>query len=198
MKRIARAQNSGAPPTERLAGGNVRGSIIRAHLDWVRDHRDRAEIIEFFEVLPPPMHSVVAASWYPFHDLVNVDRVILTRFGNDDLRHLEDVGAYAARHSLGGLYRYLKSSSLHEFFRQSALVRAELQDFGRAKYEDVDETAGRMVHEKDLSYSPLACAAAAGFYRESIRLHSGEDVQAWESSCQCRGDRSCTFELLWT
>ena len=62
MKRIARAQNSGAPPTERLAGGNVRGSIIRAHLDWVRDHRDRAEIIEFFEVLPPPMHSVVAAS----------------------------------------------------------------------------------------------------------------------------------------
>jgi hypothetical protein len=184
--------------TERFAGGNVRGSVVRAHLDWVRDHRDRTEIIEFFELLPPAMRTVVPASWYPFQDLIEVDRVILNRFGSGDLSLLEDVGAYAARRILDGLRRYPRSTSVHEFFRRTALVRTELQDFGAAKYQTVDEAGGRMTHEEEVSCSPIHCATAIGFYRQSIRLHGGAGVQVWESTCQCRGDASCTFELLWT
>jgi len=37
---------------ERLEFGRVKGAIIRAHLDWVRDHRSRAEIIALFEDIP--------------------------------------------------------------------------------------------------------------------------------------------------
>src|SRR5882724_6039324 len=84
---------------EYLAGGRVKGSMIRAHLDWVRDHAAREETIELFESLPPGVRqqvsTVLAASWYDFATLIAVDRTILTFFGHDDVRFLEQLGAYS-------------------------------------------------------------------------------------------------------
>src|SRR5260221_8073226 len=93
---------------ERLAGGRVKGSMIRAHLDWVRDHASRDEIIELFETLPAEVRrevaTVLAASWYDFATLIAVDRTILSLFGGNDERVLEQLGAYSAQKNLSGAY----------------------------------------------------------------------------------------------
>jgi hypothetical protein len=184
-------------PAERFNGGRVKGVMVRAHVDWVRDHRDRDEVIEFFEALPRPMRTVLAASWYEFADVVALDRVIMDRFGHGELSFLQELGAYSARQSLTGVYRFFQRSGVHEFFRRSALLHGQFQDFGTARYDERAGTAGRMIHSHYSSYSPLYCASAIGFYRECIRLHGGMRIEVWETECQCRGDAACVFEMIW-
>lgn len=183
---------------ELFGGGNVRGSVVRAHLDWVRDHRDRTEVIEFFEALPFAMRVVVTAAWYPFENVVNVDRLILSRFGNDDLRVLQDAGAYAARQDVKDFNRHPQRSGVHEFFRTLARLHGQFQDYGTARYREECETRGRMIREKEVSCSPIYCATLTASYRESIRLHGGMNVNVSEPQCQSSGATSCEYEFVWT
>jgi len=183
---------------ERFAGSRVKGTMVRAHIDWVRDHRDRNEIIEFFELIAPRVKTVLSATWYPFEDVVELDRTIMNLFGNGDLRFLQELGAYSARQSLCGVHRAFRRDGVHEFFRHSALLHHRFQDFGSAQYAETGATEGRMVHSGYDSYSPIYCASAIGFHHECIRLHGGTHVTVWESECQCRGDATCTFEMVWS
>src|SRR5689334_21263000 len=129
---------------ERFDGGRVKGVMVRAHVDWVRDHRDRAEVIEFFEEIPRAMRTVLAASWYPFADVIELDRVIMNRFGEGEISFLQELGAYSARQSLGGVYRSFQRSAVHEFFHRSALLHGQFQDFGTAEYQELHDGEGRM------------------------------------------------------
>jgi len=166
--------------------------MVRSHIDWVRDHRDRSEVIEFFEAVPATMRTVLSAAWYPFPDAVELDRIIMNWFGNGDLRFLQELGAYSARLNL------MRGSDAHDFFRRSALLHRQFHDFGTASYRELSPLRGSMMHTAYPSYSPLYCAGAAGFYRECVRLHGGVSVEVAETSCQCRGEEACTFEMVWT
>ncbi len=182
----------------RFAGGRMSGSIVRAHIDWVRDYRDRDEVISFFEALPQVMRNVLAASWYPFDAAMEVDRLIMNRFGNGDPRFLEELGAYSARQALTGVDRFMQPFGIHEFFHRAASLHRRLHDLGTDVYFERAPSAGRFVHIGYCSVNPLYCSTSIGFYRECIRLHGAADVMVRESTCQCAGNNSCTYELSWT
>lgn len=175
--------------------------MIRAHLDWVRDHASRDEIIELFETLPADVRqqaaTVLASSWYDFALLIAVDRTILSLFGGNDERFLEQLGAYSAQKNLSGTYRSLHRDDLHELFSRAALLHRQFQDFGTAEYIEISPRSGCMRHHDYVSYSPLYCASAVGFYRGCIVLHGGKDVEVTETQCQCAGDAACTFVIAW-
>ena len=186
---------------ERLAGGRVKGSMIRAHLDWVRDHASRDEIIELFETLPAEVRqqaaTVLAASWYDFATLIAVDRTVLALFGGSDERFLEQLGGYSAQKNLAGVYRFYQRDDVHDFFSRAALLHRQFQDFGTSEYIELSPTSGCM-HQRDyVSFSPLYCASAIGFYRECVVLHGGIEVEVTEAQCQCAGDAACTFVVTW-
>jgi hypothetical protein len=73
---------------ERLDFGRVKGAIIRGHLDWVRDHGSRSEVIALFEQIPDflryQISTLAPAAWYPFRTLIAVDRLIVDHFGNGE------------------------------------------------------------------------------------------------------------------
>jgi hypothetical protein len=175
--------------------------MIRAHLDWVRDHASRGEMIELFEAFPADVRrqiaTVLAASWYDFATLIAIDRTILAMFGNNDVSFLEQLGAYSAQRNLSGVYRFFQRDGVHEFFRRAVLQQQQFQDFGTSEYNGLSDNAGCMQHSHYSAYSPLYCASAVGFYRECVVLHGGTNVEVMETQCQCAGDGYCTFEITW-
>jgi predicted hydrocarbon binding protein len=186
---------------EQLSGGRVKGSMIRAHLDYARDHASRDEIIELFETLPVAIRrevaTVLAASWYDFSTLIAVDKRIVEMFGNDAPTFPEQLGRYSAEKNLSGVNRFFQRDGVHEFFRRMALLHGQFQDFGTAEYVELAPFSGCMQHRGYVAYSPLYCASAVGFYRECVRQHGGREVDVSELECQCAGDQVCRFAITW-
>lgn len=196
MRNIAEVES--ALSVECFFGGRVKGSVIRPHVDWVRDHGDRSEVIEFFQEIRPAVRVVSASRWYAFEDLIQVDRVIVTRFGNGDPGCMSDIGRYAAQQVLGRVPQPGDSSAIAQFLYRSAVLHHDDHDFGNAIYRSLGEREGQLVRANWTSFSPLYCAMTAGFYREAVRLLGGSNVEVWESECLCRGGAACRFEMMWS
>jgi hypothetical protein len=187
---------------ERLAGGRVKGSMLRAHVDWVRECGTREETIEFFESLSPEVRrdamTVLASSWYSFASLMEIDRRILQIFGKGRVSFLEGLGRHSARRNLASVATMLHDTPPHAFFQRTAMLHRTFQDFGLAEYVPTSETSGSMVQSDYICFSPLYCASATGFYREAILMHGQMSALVVESSCQCFGDEACRFDLSWS
>jgi hypothetical protein len=185
---------------ERLDFGRVKGAIIRAHLDWVRDHGSRGEIIGLFEDIPDLLRyqisTLAPAAWYPFRTLIAVDRMIVERFGNGESKFAHELGAYLAQRTLSDIRRFFGAPGLHDFFRHAAMLHREWYDFGSAEYVETSERSGCLIRRGYGAHSPLDCASIGGFYRECIRIH-GAEAAVRESACRCRADSFCAFDLSW-
>jgi hypothetical protein len=110
---------------------------------------------------------------------------------------LRELGRYSAHLNLSSTYRLYKSTDLHEFFRCSALLHRQFQDFGIARYTQLADKVGAMIHSDYLCFSPVYCQSAIGYYEQAIVLHGAKPQLVIETSCQCAGDKSCAFELEW-
>lgn len=187
------------PLREVVAGGRVKGGMVRAHLDWLKKtHGDDAGA-RLVKALPPQASAEIAStlpsSWCSFDTLVALDRAIAKQYGNNVLK---DLGRFSARINLDTTYRLYKRENIHEFFRRSASLHAQFQDFGTVLYEQNGPQGGRMVHSGYVCFSPAYCASAIGYYEEALRIHGGRNVIVTESSCQCAGDSTCTFVMRWS
>ena len=127
--------------------------------------------------------------------VVTLDRAMAQQFGNSILK---DLGRFSAKINLETTYRLYKREDIHEFFRRSAGLHSQFQDFGTVEYERSNDHGGRMIHGGYACFSPTYCSSAIGYYEEALRIHGGRNVIVTESSCQCAGDASCTFVLRWS
>jgi hypothetical protein len=188
-------------PREVLAGGRLKGGIFRSHLQWVRDHRPPEDFQKLMDALSPEVKkalsgTILATSWFPFAYLIELDREIARLFGaGKDL--YRELGRYSATINLSTTYKLLDRKANHEFFRNSALLHTQFQDFGNVQYEQTGENSGRMVHTNYNSMSPQYCASALGYYEGCVESHGGRSPNVVEVECQCYGDASCTFDISW-
>jgi predicted hydrocarbon binding protein len=190
-------------PRELLAGGKIKGGMMSAHIGWATGGRAAADVSRFWNALPLNLQQslggmILTVNWYEFAHLIAVDRAILKVYGGGDTGVLREVGAYSARLNLNGVYRVYRRSSIHDFLENGARFHPKFQDFGEAAYVKTAPFSGQMIHSRYSSYSPLFCESALGFYRESLQLHGAHRVAVDETSCQCRGAKSCTFTLGWS
>jgi hypothetical protein len=187
---------------EVLSGGHLKGVIFRSHLAWAREHLTPTELEHIWQRLGPEMKTtlggpIVVSSWYPFEWLIKLDRTLIDLYGSRFPDLARDLGRYSARINLTTTYRAFDRESNHDFFRNSALLHSQFQDFGSSIYEALGPTAGRMKLTEYRCYSPLYCVSALGYYEQAIKNHGSTDASVAESECQCLGDKSCTFEMSW-
>lgn len=185
-----------------LEGGHVKGSMMAAHLRWVKEQRPPAEQERFWSSLPRDVHErvsgmILPVQWYDFADLIAVDRAIVNRFAGGDATLLREVGAYSAQINLSGVYKTFTRSSVHAFLDNGARLHNNFQDFGSVLYVKTGITSANMIHTGYSCYSPLFCESAIGFYVQAVTMHGVTDPVAVETSCHCRGDESCTFVIRW-
>lgn len=185
---------------ESIGGGHVKGAMVRAHQEWVKAHQGDAVLEKVFELLPAEasrgLRRVVATSWIPFRDAVAFDRAVAKVVGGREEQLYRELGRYSANQNLTGVYRIFKREDIHDFFRRSAALHAQFQDFGSQIYEATSDTSATIRFPAE-HYSSTHCSSAIGYYEEVIRIHGGTSPSVEETQCLCRGDRECVFELRW-
>jgi hypothetical protein len=188
--------------SEFLGTGRVKGTMLAAHVKWVRDKSSATEYVDFWDLLPRDVRRsigmVLPVKWYDFSNLMAIDHAIVEIFGSRSKSVLRELGAYSAQVNLEGAYKAFTRPGIHEFFTASARLHSQFQDFGDAAYAARGATSGAMTHRHYTSYSPLYCESAAGYYQEAVVLHGGNGVTVNEAECQCRGDGACVFVMRWS
>ena len=186
---------------ESLAGGHVKGSMVRAHLKFVRDRYGDPVAASTVAALPPAVaaeiDAALASSWCRFESLVSLDRAIARVCRREEHALMRELGHYSAQINLSTVYRAFRRHDIHEFFRRGAALHRQFQDFGTTEYEQVSPRRGRIRVRDATCYSPVYCASETGYLEEVIAIHGGKEVTILESACQCANDEICTFELHW-
>lgn len=186
---------------ESLAGGRVKGAMVRAHLQFVKEQLGEAALARTMSALPPSVaaevQSILASTWCTFESLVVLDRTIARIAGRDERDLMRELGRYSARINLSTIYRAFHRDDIHDFFRHSAALHRQFQDFGVCAYEPLAGTHGRITVRDAACFSPAYCSSESGYLEQVIATHGGKDASVTESACQCAGDDRCTFELRW-
>ena len=186
---------------ESLAGGRVKGAMVRAHLQFVRERFGAAGLTRTLAALPgtvaAELEGILVSNWCRFESLMALDLAIARVSGRDPHQVMRELGRYSAQTNLSTVYRAFHRDDIHRFFRDSATLHRQFQDFGTCSYEQIGETQGRISVRNSTCFSPTYCASEAGYLEQVIVTHGGKSGLVAESACQCMDDDHCTFELSW-
>ncbi len=189
------------PTREALAGGRVKGAMVRAHLQFVRERMGEAAVERTLAEIPKEVAAevdgILVSSWCKFESLIVLDRTIARISGREPLVVMRELGRHSAQINLSTLYRAFHRDDIHEFFSKSAMLHRQFQDFGDCVYDQLGPTSGRMSIRGAKCFSPAYCASEAGYLEEVIAAHGGTSATVNESACQCANDDHCSFELRW-
>ena len=187
---------------EVLGTGQVKGGMLKSHLQWLHEHKTAEEVSAFLASLSEKtrkdLSGILTSSWYPFATLIELDRGVAKAFGGSQPDQLiRDMGRYSARINLTTTYRAFNREDLHEFFRTSAVLHSQFQNFGTAVYERVGPSKGVMRYSKYTSMSPVYCESALGFFEQATLIQGAPMSIVEERTCQCHGAANCEFEISW-
>lgn len=189
------------PRNESLVGGRVKGAMVRAHLQFVREQLGEPALAHTIGALPSvvaaEVQGLLASTWCTFESLIVLDRTIARIAGRDEREMARELGRYSAHVNLSTIYRAFHRDDIHEFFRHSAALHRQFQDFGSCEYDRVDATHGRITVRDAVCFSPSYCSGEVGYLEQVIATHGGTASNVTESACLCAGDDRCTFELRW-
>jgi uncharacterized protein (TIGR02265 family) len=186
---------------ESLVNGRVKGAMVRAHLQFVRDRLGEQAVARTLAALPSEVaeevDGILVSTWCKFESLVALDLAIARVAGRDPRELMRELGRYSAQINLSTLYRAFHRDDIHEFFRHSATLHRQFQDFGVCAYQQLGDTSGRVTIRDAACFSPTYCASEAGYLEQVIATHGGTGASVTESACQCASDDHCSFELRW-
>ncbi len=178
----------------------VKGVMFGARKHFLVEHLGEEGFQKFIGRLTPRTKQYakmpMASSWCEFESLIELDRAIHEELKSKHPNVLALIGAASAELGIGKVYRSLDTNELTKFLETNALFHDQYQKFGRVKFEKTSGGA-KMIYTAYPCYSPVYCASAFGYFLESILRHGGADPKVTETRCQCRGDASCTFEMVW-
>jgi len=181
----------------------VSATILQAHLSWAEEKWGQAVAPRLGPLLDAEALALLNRPLAPtdqivFRDLVRIARGIVTADGGDPDAIFEELGRHSARLNLGGAYKSFVPETPHRFFEQMNFLHRTFQNFGRSEYEKRGPRSGRIRLQDYAEYSPMFCISGRGYYEEALRMmRAPGPISVTETSCQCAGDDSCTFELSW-
>jgi len=209
MSLLAQGKVASAPPRlegkEVLVGpdpslAKVKGVMFGGRRQFLLDTLGTEGFNAFIEKLTPRTRSYVrtplASSWIEFESLIELDRAIHNELKAKYPNVLALIGAASAELGIGRIYRSLDSEELVHFLENNAQFHDQYQKFGTVHFERTPG-GGRMIYANYPVHSPVYCASAIGFFLESILRHGGTEPKVTETTCQCHGDKTCTFEMTW-
>ena len=190
--------------TEKLGDkAKVSATILQAHLGWAKEKWGQPVAARILPGLDGEARALLDrdlghTEQILFRDLVRIADRIAAADGGDPETVFYELGRHSARINLGGAYKSFVPETPHRFFEQMSFLHRTFQNFGKSTYEKTGARACRMRLEDYAEYSPMFCISGRGYYEEALRMMKAPGpITVTETSCQCAGDPSCTFELAW-
>ena len=177
--------------------GKAKGTTLISMVKFLRSQRERARA-----VLPVSVHGyleqrVVASSWYPEEDLLELLKGMLQLVPGARDRNLQNMGAAIAREHMEGVYEHLKAHDATSFARRAATLWGSQHDSGTPTV--TIEAPGRARYEIQGYGHPSRemCAIVEAYFVETLRIAGWTDVKA--AKVACVNDRAdvCRWIVTW-
>jgi hypothetical protein len=192
-----------AAVSEKLTGrAAVKGTMLSAHVDWARTRFSKLAGALEPHLAPGPLPvvtgTVLAVDWYPLATLVALDKAIAAAVGGSAEAVYRELGRASALANLAGAYKTFIRDEPHRFFEAQARLHDRFLNFGQEAYVPGQGDDGEIHLTGYPEFSPVFCRSAGGYYEGALEMMKVPGpIRVVESSCQCRGDARCVFELSW-
>lgn len=185
-----------------MSQGKVKGTIMAEVVKYLRSRREAARA-----ALPPRLSRyldtrILASSWYPEADYLELMRVIAglipERYLEDGLSAFEVAGRNTSTSYVEGAYKTLvrKGDPLRTLSNFQALWRLR-HDTGSIEVERTGERAARIELHDYALVAPEACAVIQGSFWGFLRHSGARDPKLEHSLCRARGDAHCEWHVEW-
>jgi len=183
----------------------IKGSILRSRLAMAGEIAPEGGLDRVLARMAPEdretLHSLLAASWYPFDLGRRLDAAIVDELGGGRPEFFEKLGEASAEKNLGpgGVHRrFLTEDDPHGFLAKTPLVYSFYYDQGRREYERVGEKEAVLTTHDAETFSAPDCATVVGWYRRALEMCGAARPKVVEEECRAKGGRVCRYRLTWS
>ncbi len=182
-----------------IAQPHVKGTVVRAHIQWVLDHFGSRTLMRILSILPAraaiEVNGALPSHWCSFESVVLLDRAIETICGGVTGSVARALGRYTAHLDLLATNTEQLGTAMHAAGRFIAGRYGDLHDFASCRYDERGEGWGHLVIANATASSRTWCMATIGFCEQTLMMTAGSLPLVRETTCRCDGSSVCIFEI---
>lgn len=180
----------------------VKGNVLRARMDFVREHFGDEGMAQVLELLSPEdrqaLQMVLTIKWYPFALGQRLDAAIVQGPGQGKPELFERLGEASATRNLQTLHRgFLCPGDPQAFLAKAPAIYDLYYETGHRTYEPAGEREGVLTTYDAETFSAPDCLTVIGWYRRALELCGARDVVIQEAECRATGGEVCRYRVRW-
>lgn len=186
-------------------GSRVKGHILLARLQYVRDVGGEEKLGEVLATLPAQDRAdlsgmILPVTWYPLDLNLRLDGAIATVLSPDDKsRVFLEMGRASAEQNLKGVHRpYLREGDPHFLLSAAPRIYLAYYAVGNRTYEKLGARSAVLRTFGAETVSATDCLTVIGWHQRAIELSGGTAVTVEETQCRARGAPHCEYRCEWT
>jgi uncharacterized protein (TIGR02265 family) len=182
--------------------GKVKGGVLQARLEFVRENRDAQTAERVLARLSEEDQKVcrhlLVGMWYPFELNERLDDAIAAEMGMGD-KVFELMGEKSASHNLTSAHRlFIVDKDPHALLRRAPQIYQMYYDTGHRTYESLGEKKAVLRTFEAATFSRHDCLTVVGWHRKAIEMCGGKNVRVTETKCRANGADVCEYVCEWT
>lgn len=181
---------------------NIKGFALRGLLRYLKETKPgftRTVLDQLpADVKPVFDRQIVASNMYPYRAFGQLLREIDRAVGRGDLRKCEEIGDFAARQDISGMFKIMLSVlSPKTTLERSNLFWTKYCDTGKLTLVSSDPKNSVMRLENFPEIDEAHCYLMNGWVGRFATMTGGKDVTVRHNACVHRGDKYCEWSGTW-
>lgn len=181
----------------------VKGSVLKARLDFVRDQFGEEKLGQVLQSLSQEdrdkLRTLLPIQWVPFEVGKRLDEAIVQVVGGGEARFFERLGEASAEKNLGGAHQYfLTRGDPHAFLAKAPQIYRMYYQTGHREYERTGECEAVLTTHGAETFSTADCRTVVGWYRKALEMCGARGAEVVEEKCRAQGDDVCQYRISWS
>lgn len=182
---------------------NIKGFAIRGLLRYLKENRAGAAAGIIAKLSPQAQkvfeRPIVASNMYPYEAFAELLRGIDQEMGRGDLKKCEEIGDFAARQDINGMFKMMMSVfSPKTIVERSNLFWAKYCDTGTMVAVSSDAHNSVMQLRDFPQMNEAHCMLMMGWIRRWALMTKAKTVTVRHSVCVNKGGPFCQWDGHWT